>query len=91
MMKKVVISEIDSFQSKIDSLIGEAVISHALVEQIVTDLETNSNAMSAQKNDIDRVIQNLTEKKKVLEASISSNAQFIKKLKDACSCDECSE
>ncbi len=90
-MKKVIISEIDSFQSKIDSLIEEAVISHALIEQVVTDLEANSNAMAAQKNDIDKVIQNLTEKKKTLEASISSNNQFIEKLKDACNCNECSE
>lgn len=90
-MKKVIISEIDSFQSKIDSLIEEAVISHALIEQVVTDLEANSNAMAAQKNDIEKVIQNLIEKKKTLEESISSNNQFTKKLKDACNCDECSE
>lgn len=88
--KTVQISEVDNFQAKIEELTGAAAVSHALVEQTITDLKSTNAAMTAQKNSIDKMIEVLVGKRTTLEGAIASNNAFIGKLEEACTCDACS-
>lgn len=88
-IKTVQISEVDNFQAKIEELTGAAAVSHALIEQTITDLKANSAAMTTQKNSIDKMIETLVSKRTVLEGAIAANATFISKLEEACTCDAC--
>ena len=36
--KTIQVSEVDNFQTKIEELVGASAVSHALVEQTITDL-----------------------------------------------------
>lgn len=87
--KTVQISEVDNFQEKIEELTGAAAVSHALVEQTITDLKATNAAMTAQKNSIDKMIEVLVGKRTTLEGAIASNNTFIGKLEEACSCGVC--
>ena len=40
--KTIQVSEVDNFQTKIEELVGASAVSHALVEQTITDLKANS-------------------------------------------------
>lgn len=87
--KTIQVSEVDNFQAKIEELTGAAAVSHALIEQTITDLKANSAAMTSQKNSIDKMIETLVAKRTTLETAIASNATFIAKLEEACTCDAC--
>ena len=87
--KTIQVSEVDNFQTKIEELVGASAVSHALVEQTITDLKANSAAMTTQKNGIDKMIEVLVSKRTTLETAIASNATFIAKLEEACNCDAC--
>lgn len=86
-VKTVQVSEVDNFQTKIEELTGAAAVSHALVEQTITDLKANSAAMTTQKNGIDKMIEVLVTKRTTLENAIASNNAFVAKLEEACACD----
>lgn len=87
--KTIQVSEVDNFQAKIEELTGAAAVSHALIEQTITDLKANSAAMTSQKNSIDKMIEVLVSKRTVLEGAIAANTTFIAKLEEACTCDAC--